>query len=170
MPRVSNFLSFAVNLSSLCNWKGAQSYKKPVSLRGDTGLKWDNTDLIALVFLWFPIPLVFYSPYKANGGTDMEVLGLFRPCFFCKHRWIDRFKWLIIWGMCRHRFWLCRGYCSCGEMVEFESFRNQSRDYFFGGRDKVLRQWVHYVFDFESSREATNFPLQFTRLKMNLQW
>jgi len=20
--------------------------------------------------------------YKANGGTDMEVLGLFRPCFF----------------------------------------------------------------------------------------
>jgi len=20
--------------------------------------------------------------YKANGGTDMEVLGLFRPCFY----------------------------------------------------------------------------------------
>ena len=23
--------------------------------------------------------------YKANGVTDMEVLGLFRPCFFTSH-------------------------------------------------------------------------------------
>jgi len=27
--------------------------RKRLSLRWDTGLKWDNTDLIALVFLWF---------------------------------------------------------------------------------------------------------------------
>jgi len=53
-----------------------------LSLRWDMGPKWDKTDLIALVFLWFSYSYcVLAHSYKANGGTDMEVLACFRPGF-----------------------------------------------------------------------------------------
>ena len=86
IPRMSYFLSFAVILSSLCNSKGAQSYKKlPEAIvpkvghgpkMGQNGFDRACFSVVFLFLLCFIAHL-----YKANGGTDMEVLGLFRPCF-----------------------------------------------------------------------------------------
>jgi len=81
------FLSFAVILSSLCNWKGAQSYKKlPETIVPKVGhgpkMGQDGFDraCFSVVFL-FLLCFIAYL-YEANGGTDMEVLACFRPCFF----------------------------------------------------------------------------------------
>ena len=84
---MSYFLSFAVILSSLCNWKGAQSYKKlpevivpkvgHVPKMGQYGFDRAWFSVVFLFLLCFIAHL-----YEANGGTDMEVLACFRPVFF----------------------------------------------------------------------------------------
>jgi len=84
---MSHFLSFAVILSSLCNWKGAQSYKKlpeaivpKVGHRPKMGQNGFDRACVSVVFL-FLLCFIAHS-YGANGGTDMEVLACFRPVFF----------------------------------------------------------------------------------------
>ena len=84
---MSYFLSFAVFLSSLCNLKEAQSYKKlPEAIvpkvghgpkKGQNGF---DRACVSAVFL-FLLCFIAHS-YEANGGTDIEVLACFRPCFF----------------------------------------------------------------------------------------
>jgi len=84
---MSYFLSFAVILSSLCNWKGAQSYKKlPEAIvpKVGHGPKMGQYGFdCAWFFVVFLFLLCFIAHlYEANGGTDMEVLACFRPGFF----------------------------------------------------------------------------------------
>ena len=83
---MSYFLSFAVILSFLCNWKGAQSYKKlPEAIVPEVGhgpkMGQNGFDraCVSVVFL-FRLCFIAHS-YEANGGTDMEVLACFRPVF-----------------------------------------------------------------------------------------
>jgi len=84
---MSYFLSFAVILSSLCNWKGAQSYKKlPEAIvpKVGHGPKMGQYGFdCAWFFVVFLFLLCFIAHlYEANGGRDMEVLACFRPGFF----------------------------------------------------------------------------------------
>jgi len=83
---MSYFLSFAVILSSLCNWKGAQFYKKlpeaivpKVGHGPKMGRNGFDRACVSVVFL-FLLRFIAYS-YEANGETDMEVLACFRPGF-----------------------------------------------------------------------------------------
>ena len=73
-------------MSSLCNWKGAQSYKKlPETIVPKVG---HGPKMGQYVFdrAWFSVVFLFRlcfiaHLYEANGGTDMEVLACFRPGF-----------------------------------------------------------------------------------------
>jgi len=83
---MSYFLSFAVILSSLCNWKEAQSYKKlPEAIvpKVEHGPKMGQNGFdracVPVVFL-FLLCFIAHS-YEASGGTDMEVLACFRLGF-----------------------------------------------------------------------------------------
>jgi len=83
---MSNFLSFAVILSSLCNWKGAQSYKKlpeafvpKVGHGPKMGQNGYDRASVSEVFL-FLLCFIAHSD-DANRRTDMKVLACFRPGF-----------------------------------------------------------------------------------------
>jgi len=99
---MSYFLSFAVILSSLCNWKGAQSYKKlPEAIVPKLGhgpkmgqFGFDRA-CVSVVFL-FLLCFIAYL-YEANGGTDMEVLACFRPgfLFILRNFWIRNNLWKV---------------------------------------------------------------------------
>jgi len=92
---MSYFLSFTVILSSLCNGKGAESYKKlPEAIvpkvghgpkMGQSGFDRACFSVVFLFLLCFIAHL-----YEAKGGTDMEVLACFRPCFYC---WESSLPW-----------------------------------------------------------------------------
>jgi len=110
---MSYFLSFAAIFSSLCNWKGAQSYKKlseAIVPKLGHGPKMGQIGFdracVSVVFL-FLLCFIAHS-YEANGGTDMEVLACFRPgfsawlvcvcekyknCQWMSHNQVDRFEW-----------------------------------------------------------------------------
>jgi len=81
--------SFAVILSSLSYWKGAQSYKKlPEAVvpnvghgpkMGQNGFDRACVSVVNLFLLCF-----IADSYEAGRGrTGMEVLACFRPCFLC---------------------------------------------------------------------------------------
>jgi len=83
---MSYFLSFAVILSSLCNWKEAQSYKKlpeaivpKVGHGPEMGQNGFDRACVSVVFLFLSCFIAHF--YEADGGTDMEVLASFRPVF-----------------------------------------------------------------------------------------
>jgi len=63
---MSYFLSFAAILSSLCNWKGAQSYKKLPEMTAPKvghGPKMGQNGFDRACVCGFPIPVVFYNPF-----------------------------------------------------------------------------------------------------------
>jgi len=86
IPRMSYFLSFAVILSSLCNWNRAQSYKKlPEAIVPKVG-HGPKIGQYGFDRAWFSVVFLFLlcfiaDLYEANGGTDIEVLACFRPDF-----------------------------------------------------------------------------------------
>jgi len=85
----------------LCNWKGAQSYKKlPEAIvpkvghgpkMGQYGFDRACFSVVYLFLLCFIAHL-----YETNGGTDMEVLACFRPVFFQ-----SAYKFFFLWFLNR---------------------------------------------------------------------
>ena len=90
---MSYFLSFAVILSSLCNWKGAQSYKKlpeaivpKVGHGPKMGQYGFDRACFSVVFLF----LLFYSLLIwSQWGDGHGSIGLLQARFFCHagHGW-----------------------------------------------------------------------------------
>ena len=79
--------SYAVILSSLCNWKGAQSYKncrKRLSLRWTRAYNGTKRIWSRLCFCGFPIPLLFCSPFIWShlGGRTWKYWPASGPVLF----------------------------------------------------------------------------------------
>jgi len=116
-------------LSSLCNWKGAQSYKKlPEAIvpkvghgpkMGQYGFDRACFSVVYLSLLCFIAHL-----YEANGGTDMEVLACFRPGFYIHilrpHKLIVVLK-SVLWLF--QRKVLLRFYTRCVFFTEYKYFK-----------------------------------------------
>jgi len=88
---MSYFLGFAVILSSLCNWKGAQSYKKlpeaivpKVGHGPKMGQNGFDRACVSVVFLF----LLFYSPFIwSQWGDGHGNIGLLQARFLLPCQW-----------------------------------------------------------------------------------